>query len=344
MKLKQVRLWSLLGLVLGLVLVFQGLTTYAFQDSTQHKTNEFGTSPHHRDVTLIGAEDWQALTTNDWQLHQPLKREIRVHNGVKGSGHAFAPLYVRISLKEFLELITEEKVYATTRYLLDEQGEIRQFTTQAAAEDFIKDHGLQASLTADQVATQAASEKEGANFPGYWYLAVKGQLPDKWRSGRLLLKTTVTAATSLINGVARADEDNKHHEVKNDAEAYTSHLFDHNLSAFGESQAFESYIDLGFSQNVISLADWLQAGAQPVAKWIVDTRNSKGWVYWGQLLGADVTTANLLEKVTLTHQPRGQSIYYAINARLEAIDANELAQGTLWQDLPAQLRTAWQTN
>lgn len=335
-----------LGLGLGLLCLMNGVSTYGFQDSTQHKTNELATTLNHRDVTLIGEDDLTSQLVNDWQPNQSLRREIRVKNGVKDSSEKFEPLYVRVSLKEFLELMTEEKTYSTTLYLLDDAQKVRYFASKAEAEQFVTANSLQASLTVEQVITESATKKEGENFPGYWYLAVKGTLPTGLQGGRLVLKTTVTSKTSLIAGVDRADQDarDNHHAHSNGENDYTSHLFDYDLSAFGASQAFEDYIALGFSQDVISLDDWLSSGAKPVAKWLVDTRNTNGWVYWGELLPADATTSNLLETVTLRDKAQGKSVYYAINARLQAVDRNELAQTKNWQDLPPQLRNAWLAN
>ncbi|GAB2023153.1 hypothetical protein RyT2_22270 [Pseudolactococcus yaeyamensis] len=330
--------------VLGLLITLSG--TYGYHDQTQHKTNEFKTTEIDREVFLIG--ETEDKTPKNWQVNQTLKREIRVKNAVENPIPAttqFEPLYIRLNLDEFLEFATQAKQYSDKRYLQDNSNKLIHFKTEKEALDFVTGKALQDEVTPEQIKTEADVNAQGADFSGYWYLAVNATQPTGWHSERLVLSTQTSAPTSLIPGVANAKQDavDKHHEVSHGEDAYTTHLFESDLTPLGISQAFETYVMLGFSKDVISLAQWVtDYDAKPVKKWIVDTGNTNGWVYWGEILPVRATTANLLETTTLKYKPQGQLLYYAIHADLDAINQAELNKSSTWNDLPAQLRQAWQ--
>lgn len=344
--LKHLKLSYLLAFVASLGLLIMLSSIYGFSDQRQHKTNEFRVSEMDRDIFLIGQDE--GITITDWQMNQALKREIRVKNGVEQpvpTDSEFDPLYVRLNLQEFLEFAKQTKHYSDSYYLQDKQHEMLYFRTQVAATEYVTNHNLPASVLPERVKTESDLEKEGSNFSGFWYLKVTGQTPEGWQSDRLVLFTELTNQRSLIPGVAnaRADAGTKHQHITHGEDLYTTRLFDANLNGLGDSQRFDDYISLGFSSDVISLSDWVtRYGSKPVKKWIVDTGNTNGWVYWGEILLDKETTSNFLETVTLHNKPLDQSIYYAIHANMEAVDASELAESNTWIDMPQSLRLAWQ--
>lgn len=328
--------------ILGFLITLTGI--YGYSDQSQHKTNELKVADIDRDVFLVG--QGESETPKDWQINQTLTREIRVKNGGDHPVPAttFEPLYVRLNLLEFLEFAKLTNNYSEKRYLQDKDNQLIHFETEAAANDFLKDKKLTADLTPEKVKTQADSEGQDDNFTGFWYLKVIDTTPKGWHSDRLVLSTQMSSGTSLIPGVVNAKHhaSEKHQDERHGEDDYTTHVFDNDLTALGDSQKFEAYIDLGFSDDVISLSDWvINYGAKPVKKWIVDTGNTNGWVYWGDLLPAKATTSNLLETVTLRAKPLDQSLYYAVHANLDAINQSELVQKRVWSDLPEQLRQAW---
>lgn len=319
---------------------------YGYRDQAQHKTNVLEMPLLEQDVFLIGHGEGQ--TPRNWQVGQTLKREIRVKNGgaqATANTSSFEPIYIRVNLDEFLEFGRPVKQYSLKRYLLDSSNQLVKFSTSQAALAFINARNLPVTILPEQVVSEADLIAQGSTFLGYWYLAVNGLQPQGWHSERLVLSTQLTGVSSLISGVANARQDvaDKHQDDSNGEDDYTTHLFASDLSPLGVSQAFEAYLTLGFSKDVVSIAQWLvDDGGKPVKKWLVDTGNTNGWVYWGEPLAAKATTANLLETVTLRDKPQGKTLYYAIHADLDAINQEALNRADTWSDLPKALREAWQ--
>jgi hypothetical protein len=102
----------------------------------------------------------------------------------------------------------------------------------------------------------------------------------------------------------------------------------------------KDHISWQFGADVTTLEVWknsAQAG-KPTAKWIIDT--AKGYVYWGQPLAPEATTAKFLDSVTLTRAFKDVTLYYALHTKLEAVDYQEI--DTL-PDLPAEMKSLWRS-
>ena len=66
---------------------------------------------------------------------------------------------------------------------------------------------------------------------------------------------------------------------------------------------------------VITMADWVTAGKQQGAYWIMDV---DGWFYWGQTLMSGQATGQLINSVSLVNHALLDNYFYGINAVLQA--------------------------
>jgi hypothetical protein len=71
---------------------------------------------------------------------------------------------------------------------------------------------------------------------------------------------------------------------------------------------------------VMTMKEWVDAGKNQGAFWIMDT---DGWFYWGQTLQSGQATGQLLNKVTLENHALLDNYFYGINAVLQAATWDE---------------------
>ncbi|MDR2752810.1 MAG: hypothetical protein LBB50_00690, partial [Oscillospiraceae bacterium] len=335
------------AVLLALALSMGG--TYMFLDHSQHKTNEaMGDLPAY-DVRLV--EEFEEVS--GWKTTDPpLKKEIRVANVGKASD-GFSGVYVRLQLKEYMEIAPLTYTQTAERYMMAQDGKFVVFESRAAAEAAYP--GRIVTELTDAVAKTTG-----------WFVQTKAHDSDGQYGKFVVTEITRGAASSLVEGVARADRDaaEKHQENTNGECAYTVHTWNGEVdgSYYNGKTMFPGLSDAGaltfhdFVQwqlggngdNLISLTDFLNPvgnNGAPVSKWIYDDRVvgvGTNWVYWGRLLepqnneesNPNSTTSNLLEKIRLLLQPQG-SFYYAIHVDMQALSLDELG-GTnkKWTDAP----------
>ena len=124
---------ALLLLAALLALVVAG--TYAWKDYSQHKTNELSDKAKKHDVALI--EDFQEK--KDWKVGDgPLTKKIAVKNtgstATTGTTSGYEQVYVRIQLKEYMDMTPLKLVQTNDRYMINTSGDLIVFATQAEAE------------------------------------------------------------------------------------------------------------------------------------------------------------------------------------------------------------------
>ena len=85
-------------------------------------------------------------------------------------------------------------------------------------------------------------------------------------------------------------------------------------SSFSGVGADDEYATWNLGE-VMTMADWIEAGKPTGAFWVLDT---DGWAYWAEMLGAEEITALLLDSVTLSNPPN-ELFDYSIDVQLEAI-------------------------
>lgn len=302
--------------ILAVSLILGG--TLAYQDYTQHAANEFSGTDSKHAVHLI--EDFKEV--KDWKVADaPIKKEIRVRNmgGTEDFPGDYEDVYVRLQLKEYMEIAKLSYEYSDSRLMINTEGAFYAYDTEEAAKQAFPGHKVE-----KHTALGADAEK--------WYVVTQAH-DDNGQYGRfLILDSSLEDAKSLVPGVIRAVDAATidHHENKNGECDYTIHKWDGNLTVF------EEYIKWFLGDNVIKMEDW---DGKPTAKWILDTNSAEGWVYWGEALKPGAETSNLLEKVSLIKQPDG-GFYYTIHTDMQAVSYDELG---LWTDMPTIVSGAYNT-
>jgi hypothetical protein len=355
------------SVVLALALGLGG--TYMWRDYSQHKTNQaMGEIPAY-DVRLV--EDFEEVSS--WKTSDPaLTKEIRVANVGKAT-HGFSGVYVRLQLKEYMEIAPITYTQTANRYMINEKdnddgninagadGKFVIYDTEAEAKAAYPGHGV-AELT-DAVTGQTG-----------WFVQTQAHDPDGQYGKFVVTEIRLGDAESLVDGVERADHDaDERHQIKENGEClYTVHTWngEPDGSRYDGTEMFPDLADAGTltfhdfvewihvenSANLMSLTSFVANGSFPIAKWIYDDRSmaagGTNWVYWGKPLepqnededNPGSTTSNLLDEIKLLLQPQG-NFYYAIHADMEALSLDELA-GTnrTWNDAPEEIINSYINN
>jgi hypothetical protein len=327
--------------------------TYMWRDYRQHKTNEAaGKSPAY-DVRLV--EDFKEVP--DWKTTDPpVKKQVRVAN-VGKVADGFSNVYVRLQLKEYMEIAPLTYTQTNVRYLIDhDTNHFFHFESDEAAETAYPGHTY-AQLT------DAVTGDTG------WFVQSQAHDPDG-QYGKFVVTDIVRgAAQSLVPGVARAPEAaTADHQIQPNGEcAYTVHTWNgtpdgssfDGRTMFPElmdtvpnlgALTFHDFVRWTLGEDVIPLSAFIANGSEPGAKWVYDDRlGGTNWVYWGQALepqnadgsNPNSTTSNLLETIELLLQPRGE-FYYAVHVDMEALSLDELGGNyAQWQDAPREIIDAY---
>ena len=314
-------------------------STYAWKDYKQHKTNEFANSEPKYEAVL--AEDFQEK--ENWRVSDgKIKKTISVTNtGIAENG--FEAVYVRIQLKEYMEIVPLEWKETADRYMVDTDGKYIVFKTEAQARASYPDAPFdELKGGAYKILTDAVSGVTG------WFIPTKeydenGQygkyVVTKYELGGDLIKVTG-------DDIDRADEDaqkSKKHDVaangvtpdKNGECDYRKYIWEgtqlegDGLFTNTAGNPTMEYIKWILGENVITLSEWMDRyNGAPVAMWIIDDTedNDNPWIYWGQRLSPGEQTADFLSAVELIKQPAG-NFYYAIHTEMQAVSLDELADG-----------------
>ncbi|MDR0884339.1 MAG: hypothetical protein LBN05_07035 [Oscillospiraceae bacterium] len=303
----------LVAFALALSSVLSVGSTAAWRDYSQHKTNEALGAGEDYGARLI--EDYEPI--HDWTVADgPQKKEIRVKNVGDPVG-TFGAVYVRLQLKEFMEIAPVTVQKTPERYVVDTNGAFVTFATQDAAQAAYPDHET-------RQLTDVLSGQSG------WFVQTQ-QGDENGQYGDFVpLSVQVGAPVPVIAGSVRANNPaGSHHSATQDSEEclYPLHRWD------GTQLATRDYISWQLDSHVLTLTQWLQ-DPKPAAVWILDDRaEGDAWVYWGQALQPGETTADFLKSITLTTQPDG-GFYYAIHTELDTVSRGEL---TRWTNAPTPL-------
>ena len=325
--------------VILLLLIAFG-STYAWKDYKQHKTNEFANSEPKYEAVL--AEDFQEK--ENWRVSDgKIKKTISVTNtGIAENG--FEAVYVRIQLKEYMEIIPLEWEETADRYMVDTDGKYIVFETEAAARKaypYAPFDELKGG--AYKILTDAVSGVTG------WFIPTK-EYDENGQYGKYVVtKYELGGKVTKVTGddIDRADDDaqknRKHDVVANGVDTVRSGECDYRKYIWEGTQIdggvlintagnpTMEYIKWILDENVITLSEWVDLyEGMPVAMWIIDDTegNDDPWIYWGQALLPGYQTSDFLNAVELIKQPGG-NFYYAIHTEMQAVSLDELADGAL---------------
>ena len=303
------------------VALLLGGTTYAWTDYSQHKTNELSGSKIRYDVRLV--EDFDEV--ENWELGGgPVAKEIRAAN--KGvASQNYGEVYVRLQLKEYMEIGTMVYTETPKRYMIDTAGNFLTFESAADALAAYPGHNVAGPMI--DVVTGAS---------GY-FVETQAKDPDG-QYGKYVVteyRVDMSGATPVILGTARASGDaaGRHHYAANGelTDPLRNRECDYPAHIWETPSAIAGYIEWLLGADVQPLSAWsASADPKPGAFWVYDDLYGTGWVYWMQPLAPGQTTSNLLEGVELVNQP-DSPFYYAIHTDMQAVSYADLAK---WGDMP----------
>ena len=304
--------------VLSLAIVILGVsyagTGYSWQINDGSDWPESFTEVH-----TVG--DFEAL--GNWELSDgPIKNEIRVANL---GGVGYGSIYVRLQLKEYMEIGDTSSTYTDRRYIIDTDGNFLVYPTRNDALSAWPGHNV-------SELTDAVTGASG------WF--VESQYKDPGGSYGKYVPTSfdndMTNAVRVLgeNSPPNAAQDaiDKHNVAPNGECDYLSH-------DWKTPNAIEEYVLWHLGENVYSLSEWL---ATPSlwgggAFWVYDNIYSTGWVYWMRTLDPGQTSENLLEAVQLIRETDGPH-YYCIHTDMQVVSYSDLYR---WTDMPEKIATVY---
>jgi hypothetical protein len=341
--------------------------TFAWTDYKQHKTNELGAGQLGYDVRLIEAFKPNA----NWKLGEAQTKVIRVTN--KGASSDYENVYVRLALKEYMEIVPFGVVETAERFAVGTDGEYLVFDQLGSqlTDEHVYDpttgkwHIPNVSwFTPPDYSNEASDWSEWLNdndYPttnsadrlvylkdmvtgdeGYFIKTENGDINGQFGKFVAVGLTDATAAPVIPNtvrAVVSADAE-VWHQLGTTAECeYPVHGW---VDEQSNTDLIRAYVEWTLGDEVIALSEW---DGDTVAKWIYDdTADYKNfnpetpYVYWGEPLAPGETTPELLKSVKLIQQPDG-AFYYAIHTDMEAVSLNELA--VEWSDAPDSSKDAF---
>ena len=289
--------------------------SYAWVDYSQHKSNELNGGASMYDVRLV--EDFEEV--NDWKVEDgPVKKNISAVN-LGQSAEGYGEVYVRIQLKEYMEIAPLSYTMTEKRYMIDTKGEFIVYATEAEAITATAAGGAYAGHSY-ALLTDVATNKTG------YFIETQDHDPNG-QMGKYVV-TGIAAGTAqkvIAAGPGRAGGTNHHNHPSEECD-YAPRTWD------GNELETREYIEWILNDaDIILLSDW---DGVPVAKWIIDDSAAEGWVYWGQALQPDGgSTALFMDAVVLIAQPEG-SFYYVIHTDMEAVSFDEILSGNVdWGDV-----------
>jgi hypothetical protein len=292
-------------------------------DNSQHKSNVI------KGNNLLDMPDVVLVEDFEEPEDPPLDTEIKKEVWVKNTGDSL--LYVRLQLKEYMDIAKITYSYSEEFLLVDTDGKFLQSAGTTAANLASFKAGLDSMglvYEDSQIVTYRAYGETADKF----YLVTSETTNINGKYGkRLLLDYNQAAPKSLVDGVVRGSyettADHKNHPTSECL--YTPHLWNDpppELDNCGQGDdgndpacGFHDYFEWTLGAPLIRLSDW---DGQPVAAWILDdssANQAEGWAYWGEALRPGESTAKLLESITLIRRPDGP-YYYAIHVDMQAAD------------------------
>ena len=350
-------LYGAAALVVATALAVGG--TFAWQQ-WEHKSNVLQSNAEYQARLVENFEE------KEWAEEIPIAKEISVANlgdteQFKKDGAKWGDIYVRLQLKEHLDITPIEYVYYTetvdskqqnVRFMVDKEGLFVRVAaptatpptrTELLAYDWSK---VIADTTERAVFLKDIESRDWTRVSGlfdvnattkadeyYWYLpTVKGDPNGQYGAAVVIDRVTLSSAVENVCGCPRAtDVDYTNYEPgkhPNEECDYKVHMWE---DADPASCALDThkYVSWQLSAFVITKADWVSAGKKPVDKWILDT--DTGWAYWGNAITANDSTELLLETITPLIQPDGE-VFYVIHVDMEAANKTDMQDDSLWDD------------
>ena len=307
--------------------------TFAWQDYKQHKSNELGGSQIKYEARLV--EDFEEVF--DWKAGEDIKKEIRVANvGTAAAG--YGDVYVRLQLKEFMQIGGMIFVETPERYMVAKGGQT--YTTPSGKiYTFADGHYVIFDSEADAKSVFPNNNvkylEDKVTGEKGWFIETKiGDLNGQYGK-HVVIDYGFGDMVPVIPGSVFCPEDERNHHGYTDPATgkfitwskecdYPIHYWDKADPTVREY--IKEYIQWILGDDIIFLSDW---DGTPVAAWIIDDTGAAnngllgdGWAYWGQALQPGQATSNILEKVTLIKQPDG-NFYYVIHVDMEALSIDE---------------------
>jgi len=324
--------------LLALLLVAAGMT-YAWTDYKQHKSNDFNGKGMKYEARLV--EDF--VEVDDWKVDDgDITKKISVTN-LGQSAAGFGNVYVRLQLKEYMEIGKVTTVETEKRYMIDTEGRFIYYATEDQAKAAVAQGGKYEGH-AYMLLTDAVTGTTG------YFIQTQDHDPNGQMGKHVISDITALDPVKVIaSGPDRATSTNHHGTIQNigGTTAFVTHSeeCDYAIHSFmpGADLETREYIEWRLGADVITLSEWLDPTGQykgmPVARWIIDNsvaNGSQGWVYWGQPLAPDGdVTSLLLDSVRLIKQPDG-SFYYVVHTDMEAVSPDEIRNGNVdWGQIGA---------
>ena len=283
--------------------------TYAWTDYRQHKSNELNGAGIRYEARLV--ENFAEV--KDWKVEdEPVPMEVSVANKGQAS-QGYGDVYVRVQLKEYMEIAPLVQAESSKRYMIDTKGDFVVYATQGEAQAAVSAGGpypghAYAPLT--DIVTGAS---------GY-FIETQDRDPNGQMGKHVVTGSSFGAARKVIDpGPARA-ADTGHHGHPSEECAYALHMW-----RASDALQTREYNEWLLGSEVVQLSAW---DGVPAAKWIIDDESDSGWAYWGRALAPGESSAKLLDKVALVKQPDG-SFYYIVHADMEAVSLDEIADGNV---------------
>lgn len=310
-----------------LLLVILAVTgTVAYKDYNQHKSNVLTSAATQYDVVLVNEfEPIEHWSMGDGAKAAPMY--VKNSHSSRGNDTELSDIFVRVQLKEYMETSGQKYIYSDHRFMIDTDGNYERFETIDAANNFI------ASLENSDRKTQPQKVQGYFDDQEYYYIPTQAKDINGQFGLHLVMGVEKDGeAKPLIEGSTRADKEalkNEHHNPGDIDECdYPIVYFEEKREGWSEAfelrnkSAITEYIKVNFGDEMMTLEEWEQ-NPRPVQKWILDTRNEEGYMYWGDVLKYDESTAHILESVELLKNVDGM-FYYAHHLDLEAVSKDDL--------------------
>ena len=320
--------------------------TYAWNYYGEHKTNASGKLDETVmfDVRLI--EDFQS--NNDWRIEEPtLPKKLSVINmGVAEQG--FSPAYVRLLLKEYME-ITPETVFeyytdakgVPIRFLIGHDDDFRQAGYSGAGMYICFDDPATAASYYNEPERQIVWLTDAVTGQTGWFVSSM-QKDLNGQYGRYVATNIIHGTpTSIVADSGLNPGDFGYYVNTNQGrEAWLAPIGNHQPQSNGEclypatsvSDQIDStavsptlpirdYIDIVFNSVsvMMPMKDFYGAPnyGNPIDRWIYDETGSDPHIYWGQPLNPGDETHDLTAALELLRQP-GAGFYYAMHVDMES--------------------------
>jgi len=293
--------------VLIVLLVVALLTgaTYAWQSFDQPKTNEFSGKGSAYDVTLVEKFDPDAAT--DWEEGEDVDKTAYVKNMGE------APIYVRLTLKEYMEIAPIAYEYSEQRYAVYSDttyGSVGEFLCGNTYDDAILRRNHYGFTGEPVLLTDVFTGKSGYYVPTDWD-DVNGQYGKK-----MVTAINNGSVIPVIPGTLKGDGSGFTADNGNENEYnWPKYAWDGS-----SNEVLREYITLNL-HHVVAYSAWNSA-MDPC--WVYYDDNPE-YIYWSKALLAGEQTDLIIDGVTLAKRPGG-SFYYANRFDLEAVSANELVR------------------